>query len=120
MEDHGLDLQSLISLRSAGLTEIRLPADVTSRLIASVDRAEAVRAAIELAHELGMTVLAKGVGDESTLGLLRELRCDAVTFLRWSPPLSLETLATPLDDAAIQAVLIGSAQPPSVVRGSSP
>jgi len=118
VEDHGLDLQSLVGLRSAGFTEIRIPADVTSRLIASVHHAEVVRAAIELAHLLGMTVLAKGVDDESTLDLLRELRCDAVTFLRWRPPLSLETLATPLDDAAIQAVLIGAAQPPSVVRGS--
>ena len=37
-----------------------------------------VRSTIELAHKLGLTVVASGVEDEATLEQLRELGCDAV------------------------------------------
>ena len=35
-----------------------------------------VRSAIDLGHNLGMTVVAEGVEDEETLGQLRDIGCD--------------------------------------------
>ena len=65
-----------------------------------------------MAHALGITVTAKGVGDEPTLGLLRELGCDAVTFRTWSWPVPGDTPAGAIDGAAVHAALTGSARIP--------
>ena len=37
-----------------------------------------VRSTIELAHNLGLEIVAEGVEDQATLDLLRTLGCDAV------------------------------------------
>jgi len=49
-----------------------------------------VRSTIQLAHKLGVAVVAIGVEDEATLNQLRELGCDAVQGFLVSRPLSAE------------------------------
>jgi len=113
IDDYRPTPESLLMLRSTPFTEIRLAADTTNCLRISTADAEIVRSTIQLAHSLGMTVTAKGVGDEATLDALRDLNCDALTFLRWNHSVESETVGTSLDGAAIQAVLTGSHRPPA-------
>ena len=104
MDDYGFTSGALLRLRSSPFTEIRLDAEVTSRLTTSPDDAKIMHGMVELAHAMGMTVTAKGVCDEPTLHMLQELDCDAVTFLQWNDPLPSEGLDS-LDCDAFQAVV---------------
>jgi diguanylate cyclase (GGDEF)-like protein/PAS domain S-box-containing protein len=104
MDDYGFTSGALLRLRSSPFTEIRLDAEVTSRLTTSPDDAKIMHGMVELAHAMGMMVTAKGVCDEPTLHMLQELDCDAVTFLQWNDPLPSEGLDS-LDCDAFQAVV---------------
>jgi diguanylate cyclase (GGDEF)-like protein/PAS domain S-box-containing protein len=104
MDDYGFTSGALLRLRSSPFTEIRLDAEVTSRLTTSPDDAKIMHGMVELAHAMGMMVTVKGVCDEPTLHMLQELDCDAVTFLQWNDPLPSEGLDS-LDCDAFQAVV---------------
>ena len=110
IDDYGSGSVSLLHLRSMPFTEIRLAAALTRGLASGPDGAAIVQAIIALAHALGVTVTAKGVGDEATLVLLQELGCDAVTFRKWSRPLPRDSLGAAINSADLQAVLTGSRQ----------
>jgi diguanylate cyclase (GGDEF)-like protein/PAS domain S-box-containing protein len=113
IDDYGTGSVSLLRLHAMRFTEVRLATSLTSRLSSGADGRAVVQAIIAMAHALGMTVTAKGVGDEPTLTLLRELGCDAVSFLRWSQPLSGDAPAAAIDGAALRAALTGSPSMPS-------
>ncbi len=49
-----------------------------ARLAVDHEDAEIVRCTIDLAHSLGLVVVAEGVEDDETWERLRNLRCDAV------------------------------------------
>ena len=51
-----------------------------------------VRSTIELAHKLGLTVVASGVEDERTLAKLREMGCDTVQGFLLSRPMPPEDI----------------------------
>ena len=51
-----------------------------------------VRSTIDLAHNLGLSVVAEGVEDEATLALLRGLGCDKVQGYLFSPGVSANAL----------------------------
>jgi EAL domain-containing protein (putative c-di-GMP-specific phosphodiesterase class I) len=51
-----------------------------------------VRSTIELAHKLGLSVVATGVEDDATLEQLRELGCDRVQGFVVSLPLAAEDI----------------------------
>ena len=53
------------------------PADV-ARLVVDTEDAEIVRCTVDLAHSLGLMVVAEGVEDDETWERLRDLHCDAV------------------------------------------
>jgi diguanylate cyclase (GGDEF)-like protein/PAS domain S-box-containing protein len=108
INEYGTGSVSLLRLHTMQFTEVRLATPLTSRLGSEAGGRAVVQAIIAMAHALGMTVTAKGVGDEPTLTLLRELGCDAVSFLRWSQPLPADAPAAAIDGAALHAALTGS------------
>ena len=55
-----------------------------------------VRSTIELAHNMGLTVVAEGVDDEGALERLRTLGCDMVQGFLLSRPLTAEEIAARL------------------------
>jgi EAL domain-containing protein (putative c-di-GMP-specific phosphodiesterase class I) len=61
-----------------------------------------VHSTIELAHNLGMTVVAEGVESNETLSRLCQLGCDTAQGYVISEPLSFEQLNTLLDGSQIQ------------------
>jgi EAL domain-containing protein (putative c-di-GMP-specific phosphodiesterase class I) len=68
-----------------------------------------VRSTIDLAHNMGLTVVAEGVDDEAVLERLRALGCDMVQGFHLSRPLSaadvIERFKTPSEMRA--AAVIG-------------
>ena len=65
------------------------------RFAAQEDASDAliVRSTIELAHKLGLSVVASGVEDEITLAKLRELGCDSVEGFLLARPMPPEEIA---------------------------
>ncbi|MGA8017093.1 MAG: diguanylate cyclase [Candidatus Dormiibacterota bacterium] len=110
IDDYGASPPLRLSLLAPPFTEIRLSAHLTHRLASRADQSVKVEGIIALAHSQGMTVAATGVADELTLDRLRELHCDAVTFLRWDQALTSQAFGTPLAPDTIQAFLTGWAR----------
>jgi EAL domain-containing protein (putative c-di-GMP-specific phosphodiesterase class I) len=48
-----------------------------------------IKSTIDVAHKLGLTVIAEGVENEDTATRLRELGCDVGQGYLWSPALPL-------------------------------
>jgi EAL domain-containing protein (putative c-di-GMP-specific phosphodiesterase class I) len=87
IDDFGTGYSSLAYLE-------RFPVDIIKidrSFIASLDRGRThraiVRAVIELAHVLGMTVIAEGVETETQANALRELGCDLAQGFLYARPM---------------------------------
>ena len=68
---------------------------IDRELVSDLTRPEheaVVRSIVELAHGLGLTVVAEGVEDAETGEELREMGCDALQGFHLSPPLPAAAL----------------------------
>ncbi len=93
LDDFGTGHSSLAYLQRISADEVKIDRFFVS--VARTDRASAaiVQATIELAHRLGLTVVALGVEDERTLSLLRGFGCDHAQGSAIARPVAPETLA---------------------------
>ncbi|WNI18222.1 putative bifunctional diguanylate cyclase/phosphodiesterase [Actinacidiphila sp. ITFR-21] len=78
LDDFGTGYSSLVHLRRLPVSELKIDRSFVARLVVDQEDAEIVRCTIDLAHSLGLLVVAEGVEDDETWERLRELRCDAV------------------------------------------
>ena len=90
LDDFGTSYSTLAYLRRLPLDELKIDKSFTMGMAADASDALIVRSTIELAHKLGLAVIASGVEDEATLNQLRELGCDAVQGFLVSRPLAAE------------------------------
>ena len=70
------------------MNEIKIDKSFVQRMARDASDAVIVRSTIELAHNMGLDVVAEGVEDETTLERLRALGCDMVQGFYLSKPLS--------------------------------
>jgi diguanylate cyclase (GGDEF)-like protein len=87
IDDYGTGYSSLAYLRHLPVHELKI--DKTFVMGMARDRSDAVivRSTIDLAHAMGLAVVAEGVEDEDTFDQLRALRCDLVQGYWLSRPL---------------------------------
>ncbi|MEU6532654.1 bifunctional diguanylate cyclase/phosphodiesterase [Streptomyces sp. NPDC046928] len=78
LDDFGTGYSSLVHLRRLPVSELKIDRSFVARLAVDAEDAEIVRCTIDLAHSLGLLVVAEGVEDDETWERLRDLRCDAV------------------------------------------
>ncbi|NEA11775.1 bifunctional diguanylate cyclase/phosphodiesterase [Streptomyces sp. SID10692] len=78
LDDFGTGYSSLVHLRRLPVSELKIDRSFVVRLAVDHEDAEIVRCTIDLAHSLGLVVVAEGVEDDETWERLRNLRCDAV------------------------------------------
>ena len=78
IDDFGTGHSSLANLQRLPVDEIKIDKSFMTRLAAASDDDVIVRSSIDLAHNLGLTVVAEGVENENILELLSEHECDAV------------------------------------------
>ncbi|SCF86912.1 EAL domain-containing protein [Streptomyces sp. Cmuel-A718b] len=78
LDDFGTGYSSLVHLRRLPVSELKIDRSFVARLAVDHEDAEIVRCTIDLAHSLGLVVVAEGVEDDTTWERLRDLRCDAV------------------------------------------
>ncbi|MFD7613819.1 putative bifunctional diguanylate cyclase/phosphodiesterase [Streptomyces sp. NPDC059828] len=78
LDDFGTGYSSLVHLRRLPVSELKIDRSFVARLAIDAQDAEIVRCTVDLAHSLGLLVVAEGVEDDETWERLRDLGCDAV------------------------------------------
>ncbi|MBW0145402.1 EAL domain-containing protein [Sphingomicrobium clamense] len=78
IDDYGTGLSTLSYLQQMPVQELKIDRCFIEGLSKMSSDQVLVRSTIEMAHELGLTVVAEGVEDKETLELLRRLGCDQV------------------------------------------
>jgi len=100
IDDYGTGYASMAYLDDLPATELKLDRGFTARLLEGGRTAAIVRTTVDLAHRLGMRLVAEGVEDDATLGALHELGCDETQGYLHSRPLAAEDLTRWLDERA--------------------
>jgi diguanylate cyclase (GGDEF)-like protein len=105
VDDFGAGFTSLAYLGSLAVKELKLDRSFITRLAEAGGGRDLalVRATVELAHALGLRVVAEGVEDDHCLGLLTGLRCDLVqgyVISKPKPASQLELAPHPLPAVA--------------------
>ncbi|WP_418514551.1 EAL domain-containing protein [Deinococcus sp. RM] len=88
VDDFGDGASSLAALTRFPLSAVKLHPTLTARLPGDEKSLTLVQGTIDLAHNLGLQVVAVGVETADQLGILRELGCDAAQGYAITPPLS--------------------------------
>jgi diguanylate cyclase (GGDEF)-like protein len=93
IDDYGTGYSSLAYLRRLPVHELKIDKSFIVGMAHNSDDAVIVRSTIDLAHNLGLTVVAEGVEDDATLDRLRALGCDRVQGYLMARPLAVADVA---------------------------
>jgi diguanylate cyclase (GGDEF)-like protein len=99
IDDYGTGYSSLAYLQNLPVDELKLDRTFLADLQRTHNTA-IVRSTIDLAHALDLRLVAEGVEDQTTLDLLRELRCDTAQGYHLSRPLPAPAITSWLRDHA--------------------
>ncbi len=93
MDDYGTGQSALNYLKLLPLSELKIDRMFVAQ--AHVDRSDAmlVRSTVQLAHELGLKVVAEGVEEPACLAFLEQIGCDYAQGYLVGRPLDAEALA---------------------------
>jgi len=90
IDDYGTGYSSLSLLRRLKVSELKIDQSFINDVTHNKDDEVIVHSTIELAHNLGLKVVAEGVENEDTLDLLKELGCDTIQGFLISRPLPVQ------------------------------
>jgi EAL domain-containing protein (putative c-di-GMP-specific phosphodiesterase class I) len=92
VDDFGTGYSSLSYLKRLPVDEVKLDKSFVLNMTSDADDAAIVRSTIELAHNLGLQLVAEGVEDQETLELLAALGCDLVQGYHLARPMPADKL----------------------------
>jgi diguanylate cyclase (GGDEF)-like protein len=92
MDDFGTGYSSLSQLRQLPIDEVKIDKSFVLGMATSQGESFIARSIIELAHNLGLRVVAEGVEDEITRKLLVTMQCDKLQGFLVSRPLTEDRL----------------------------
>lgn len=92
IDDFGVGYSSLAYLRNLPVDAIKIDRSFVTGMDRNENDAAIVRTSVDLAHNLGLEVIAEGVESDETLRRLQELGCDAAQGLYISRPLTADEL----------------------------
>jgi diguanylate cyclase len=78
IDDYGTGYSSLSYLRSLPVNELKIDRSFIENIDSQHTNYEIVRSTVELAHSLGLTVVAEGIERTEELEVLRTLNCDYI------------------------------------------
>lgn len=102
IDDFGTGYSSLTYLRQLPVDYLKLDKSFIARLPDSEADAHIMHAVIDLAHRLGIRVVAEGIETEAQLALLREWGCDEGQGFFLARPASAESLDRMLAEGRLQ------------------
>ena len=86
IDDYGTGQCSLAYLRDLPVQELKLDRSFVRDIVVKPRDAAIVRSTIELAHSLGLALVAEGVEDLASAELLRSMGCDVVQGFYFGRP----------------------------------
>ena len=92
IDDYGTGYSSLAQLKQLPVHELKIDKSFVQRLAEDLDDQIIVRSTIELAHNMGLTVVAEGIEDQFALDWLAENGCEKAQGYFISKPKSAEPL----------------------------
>ena len=92
IDDFGTGYSSLAYLQRLPVDEIKVDRSFVTGLVAASDDEVIVRSTIDLAHNLGLTVVAEGVEDAHVVEMLVAYACDSAQGYFFSRPCAAEEL----------------------------
>jgi diguanylate cyclase (GGDEF)-like protein len=108
IDDYGTGYSSLGYLNDLPATELKIDRSFTARVVSDPRTAAIIAGTVELAHRLGIRIVAEGIEDEAALTVMKELGCDetqgylhsrplaATLFLQWLGTTPAESLSRSL------------------------
>ncbi|GEM_PF-1586022 len=107
LDDFGTGYSSLSYLRRLPATALKIDRSFVQHLADDSADLTIVRSTIDLAHDLGMEVVAEGVEDQASYELLRDFHCDLAQGFHMGRPMPLDEFVGWLDDADRLRALLG-------------
>jgi diguanylate cyclase len=101
LDDFGTGWSSLTHLQRMPVHEIKIDRSFVAAMATEANSAAIVSSTVDLAHALGLRVVAEGIEDEATWRRLRAVGCDAAQGYHLSRPLpagEFETSATEIGE----------------------
>jgi len=99
IDDFGTGYSSLAILKQLPVDELKIDKSFVMHMTENDDDAVIVRSTIDLAHNLGLKVVAEGIESAEHVDLLSELGCDVGQGYFFSRPLPAPELSAWLDNA---------------------
>jgi len=93
MDDFGIGFSSLSTLKQLPLACIKIDRSFVSQMLTSERDASIVRSTINLAHDLGLKVVAEGVETADALALIESLGCDQAQGFAIAAPAAGSSIA---------------------------
>ncbi len=118
VDDYGSGLSSLAYLKQIEADELKLDKSLIGDLTTNVRDRLILKSTIDLAHGLGMSVVAEGVEDEATLSALSTLGCDVVQGYMIARPGALADFARLCSTGGHDATQIFPYLPRAAIAGS--
>jgi EAL domain-containing protein (putative c-di-GMP-specific phosphodiesterase class I) len=103
IDDFGTGHSSLVYLQRLPIDELKVDRSFVQHLASAPGDAVIVRSTIDLAHNLGLTVVAEGIEDEAALEMLIQYGCDSAQGYHFSRPLPADELTTWLTESPFGA-----------------
>ncbi len=97
IDDFGTGYSSMSYLKRLPVDELKIDRTFITEMLRTSHDDVLVRSSIDLAHNLGMSVVAEGVEDQETVDALLALGCDVVQGYHLGRPMSAEDLDVWLD-----------------------
>ncbi|WP_143278397.1 putative bifunctional diguanylate cyclase/phosphodiesterase [Blastococcus haudaquaticus] len=92
IDDFGTGYSSMAYLRRLPVDELKIDRSFVLGMTTTAHDAVLVRTAIDLGHNLGLTVVAEGVEEQAHVTLLRELGCDVAQGYHFARPMGAEQM----------------------------
>jgi diguanylate cyclase (GGDEF)-like protein len=115
IDDFGAGHSSMTHLKLLPVDELKIDRSFVMDMCADARNGMLVRAAIQLGHGFGLSVVAEGIEDDKTYAVLQDLGCDVAQGYHFARPLPPDALAQWLDSYGDPAV-IPSHQDATAVR----
>ncbi len=87
IDDFGTGYSSLAYLKKLPVDELKIDKSFVMSMETDLDDAKIVRSTIDLAHNLGLSVVAEGVENAKAWDMLRELQCDQAQGYHMGKPM---------------------------------
>ena len=105
IDDFGTGHSSLVYLQRLPIDQIKVDRSFVMNLASNAGDAVIVRSTIDLAHNLGLSVVAEGVEDELALGMLVDYGCDSAQGYWFSRPCPADELTKWLAESPFGATV---------------